>query len=346
VSRKRERGLPPAAPRPLHPLYYSPVSQTPASLPTLPLGSRVEDTLLVYEVDQRTQNDGSPYVILTLGNSSGRVKTAPFWSSDLHKVEGLERGSVISVIGDIGEYRGDRQLKVGTIRPVAPALVEWARLLPSVGDVAPWWKKVDEWRAELPDGPWRRAVALFYEDPDFRARYERCPASLANHHAALGGLLKHTVEVGLIGRQMAKTCGARWELLLAGVLLHDIGKLEAYCWDGPFAMTEAGSLLGHVALGSLMLDRRLDEQEEAILDDEERLLLQHLVLSHHGELEFGSPVRPMTLEAEVLHHADLASAATANVASALREAANFGEGESVSKPIWTLDRRRVYRSRP
>jgi 3'-5' exoribonuclease len=317
----------------------------PISLPDLAVGARLEDMLLVWEVEQRTQSDGSPYVILTLGNSSGRVKTAPFWSSDLHRVEGLEKGAVVSVIGDIGEYRGDRQLKVSAIRPVAPAMVEWPRLLPSVGDVTPWWRKVDEWRAELPDGPWRRAVALFYDDPDFRARYERCPASLGNHHAALGGLLKHTVEVGLIARQMAKTSGARWDPLLAGVLLHDIGKLEAYRWDGLFEMTEAGSLLGHVVLGSLMLDRRLDEQEEPVVGDQERLVLHHLVLSHHGELEFGSPVRPMTLEAEVLHYADSASAATANLAAALKEAANFGEGESVSKPIWALDRRRVYRSR-
>lgn len=323
-----------------------PVPPAPVSLPNLAVGSRVEDTFLVHELEQRTQSDGSPFAILTLGNSSGKVKTAPFWSSDLHKVEGLEKGSVVSVIGDIGEYRGDRQLKVTALRSVAPALVEWERLLPSVGDVTPWWRKVDEWRAELPEGSWRRVVALFYDDPDFRARYERCPASLGNHHAALGGLLKHTVEVGLIGRQMAKTCGARWDPLLAGVLLHDIGKLEAYRWDGPFEMTEAGSLLGHVVLGSLMLDRRLDETEEPVVSDEERLLLQHLVLSHHGELEFGSPVRPMTLEAEVLHYADQASAATANLAAALKESANFGEGQSVSKPIWTLDRRRLYRSRP
>lgn len=322
------------------------MSPDPVALPNLAIGTRLEETLLVWDVEQRTQSDGSPYVILTLGNSSGRVKSAPFWSSDLHKVEGLEKGSVVSVIADVGEYRGDRQLKVSAIRPVAPAMVEWPRLLPSVGDVTPWWRKVDEWRAEQPDGSWRRAVALFYEDPDFRARYERCPASLGNHHAALGGLLKHTVEVGLIARQMAKTCGARWDLLLAGVLLHDIGKLDAYRWDGLFEMTEAGSLLGHVVLGSLMLDRRLDEEEEPVTSEEERLLLQHLVLSHHGELEFGSPIRPMTLEAEVLHYADSASAATANLAVALKETANFGEGESVSKPIWTLDRRRIYRGRP
>jgi len=316
------------------------------SLPDLPLGARVEDALLVYEVEQRTQSDGSPYVILTLGNASGRVKSAPFWSSDLHMVEGLEKGAVISVIGDAGEYRGDRQLKVTSIRSVPRDLVDWSRLLPSVGEVAPWWSTVDKWIADMAEGSWRRTVALFYGDGAFRSRYERCPASLSNHHAALGGLLKHTVEVGAIARTMAKAAGATWDLVLAGVLLHDIGKLEAYAWDGLFAMTEAGSLVGHVVLGSIMLDRRLDEEEEPPLTDGERLVLQHLILSHHGELEFGSPVRPMTLEAEVLHLADHASASTANLATALRDSANFGDGEAVSKPIWTLDRRRVYRGQP
>jgi 3'-5' exoribonuclease len=319
------------------------VPSNPLSLPDLAFGSRVEDTLLVWEVEQRTQNDGSPFAILTLGNSSGRVKTAPFWSSDLPKIEGLEKGAVVSVIGEVGEYRGDRQIKVASIRSMPRGNVDWSRLLPSVGEVAPWWASVDKWLGEMADGPWRKAVGLFYGDPDFRARYERCPASLANHHAELGGLLKHTVEVGAIARPMAKACGAAWDLVLAGVLLHDIGKLEAYSWDGLFEMTEAGSLLGHVVLGSLLLDRRLDEEETPPVSDQQRLVLQHLILSHHGELEFGSPVRPMILEAEVLNLADNASASTANFATALREAGNFGAGESVSKPIWSLDKRRVYR---
>ncbi len=316
---------------------------TPLSLPDLAVGARVEGPFVVWEVEQRTQADGSPYVILTLANSSGRLKTAPFWSSDLHKVDGLQKGAVVSVIGEVGLYKTDRQLKTTSVRPVPREMADWSQLLPSVGDVAPWWSSVEKWRAEMADGPWRRAVALLYDDPDFRAQYERCPASLANHHAELGGLLKHTVEVGAIARPMVKASGASWDLVLAGVLLHDIGKLEAYRWDGLFEMTEAGSLLGHVVLGSLMLDRRLDETDEPVVTERERLLLQHLILSHHGELQFGSPVRPMTLEAEVLHFADIASASTANVAAALRERANFGEGESVSKPIWSLDRRRVYR---
>ena len=315
----------------------------PLSLPDLAVGARVEGTFLVWDVEQRTQADGNPYVILTLSNSSGRLKTAPFWTSDLHKVEGIQKGAVVTVIGDLGMYRTDRQLKVTSVRPLPTGTADMSQLLPSVGDVTPWWTGLDKWRADMGDGPWRRAVALFYDDPDFRHQYERCPASIANHHAELGGLLKHTAEVGVIARQIAKTSGAQWDLVLAGVLLHDIGKLDAYRWDGLFEMTEAGSLLGHVVLGSLMLDRRLDEPETPVTSDTERLLLQHLVLSHHGELEYGSPVRPMTLEAEVVHQADQASASTANLAAALSEPSNFGDGESVSRPIWALDRRRVYR---
>ena len=127
------------------------------------------------------------------------------------------------------------------------------------------------------------------------------------------------------------------------MLLHDIGKLDAYRWDSVFDYTDAGHLLGHVVLGSLMLDRRLKEEAVPPCTAEERALLHHLVLSHHGKLEFGSPVPPMTLEAEVLHWADNASAKTASMAEALKEAEAFGEGLVSQRRFWQLDYRRAYR---
>lgn len=302
----------------------------------------MQDTLLVWNVDTRTQADGSPYAILELANATGRASTAPFWSEDMHQIDGLARGSVVSVVGEMQPWKGGTQLKVLSIRPVPREMADMERLLPSIGDVAPWWSKVDRWRGEMPAGPWKRAVDAFFTDHAFRGRYQRCPASTTNHHAALGGLLKHTVEVGYIAHAIARVSGAEWDLVLAGVLLHDLGKLDAYSWDGVFEATEAGLLLGHVSLGSLMLDRRLAEVSPPLAEGE-AWLLHHLLLSHHGALEYGSPVLPMTLEAEVLQFADRASATTANFTDALATAANFESGALVSRRIWSLDNRRIYR---
>jgi 3'-5' exoribonuclease len=153
----------------------------------------------------------------------------------------------------------------------------------------------------------------------------------------------HTTEVAAIARAIARVRGASSDLLLAGVLLHDIGKLESYRWDGIFEYTDAGRLVGHVVLGALMLERRLNDEADPPCTATERQILLHMILSHHGQLEFGSPVRPMTLEAEALHWADNASAKTASLAEALQEAKHFPDGASVSTPQWALDRRRVYR---
>lgn len=318
------------------------MSAAPLSLPTLGVGERVQDTFLVWDVEQRTQADGNPFVILHLANATGRLPTAPFWATELTKVQGLAKGAIVSVIGEVAEYRGGRQLKVTSLRPVPRGMADLARLLPSVGEVEPYWRPLDKWRAQMAPGPWKRAVAACYDDPDFRRDYERCPASTSNHHAQLGGLLKHTVEVAYIAQAIARTCGADWDLLFAGVLLHDIGKLEAYRYDGIFETTERGALLGHVVPGALMLERRLAELAPPLTDHERQLLL-HLVLSHHGQLAYGSPVRPMTLEAEILHQADTASAVSANMADALRDPSNFPEGAAQSRSIWSLEHRKVWR---
>lgn len=191
----------------------------------------------------------------------------------------------------------------------------------------------------------RRVVGLFYDDPGFRARYQECPGSTAGHHAELGGLLRHTAEVAAIGQAIARASGADEELVAAGALLHDIGKLEAYDWQGGgFELTEAGALLGHVTLGMLMLSRRLATASSRPCSNRETLILQHLLASHHGVLEHGAPARPMTLEAEVLHHADNASAKCRSMADVLSRAEHFAGSDLIStRALWQLDHRRAYR---
>lgn len=311
-------------------------------LPSLRPGERVQDTFLVLETEQKSF-EGAACTVLTFGNASGRLASAPFWDRDQAMVEGVRRGHVVQVLGEVADYRGHRQLRVSSLRLLPPASVELGQLLPSVGDVTRYWETVDGWRGELTKPRLSAVLALFYEDGEFRRRYEQCPASVSGHHAALGGLLQHTVEVGAIARTIARACGADLELVCAGVLLHDIGKLDAYQWDGVFDYTEAHYLVGHVVLGALALERRLDEATPPPCTPDERRLLLHLVLSHHGRLEYGSSVPPLTLEAEVLHWADNASARTASMAEALRDADAFSEGLISQKRVWQLDHRRPYR---
>lgn len=312
-------------------------------LTRLSVGERLQDPLLVLEVEQKTFGD-KDCTVLTLGNASGRIPTAPFWGSEQGQVAGIGRNDVVQVIGDVGQYRERRQLKVTSIRALPRGTVDWRLLVPSIGDVAPYWDRLDRWRADVRWPRLKHLLDLFFDDADFRRRYEECPASTTGHHAELGGLLKHVCEVATIGRAIAKVCHADADLVLAGALLHDIGKLDAYTWNGSFEMTSSGSLIGHVVLGTLMLDRRLGEEDPAPCTDRELMLLHHLVLSHHGKLEFGAAVVPMTLEAEVLHYADNASAKTASMADALADADNFSGGHDVSaRPIWQLDKRRAYR---
>ena len=315
----------------------------PVDLKQLAVGERVQDPLLVWEVDQRGNGD-SLFTVLTLGNCSGRLQSAPFWSEDQSRIAGVARGDVVQVIGEVGVYRDKRQLKVSSIRVLPRAGVDWRQLLPSIESPDPYWRILDGWRSEIRRPRLRAVLDLFFTDPDFRSRFEACPAAPVGHHAELGGLLKHVTEVASIGRTISRACRADAELVLAGALLHDIGKLESYSWDGAFEVTECGALLGHVVLGVMMLERRLARETVRPCTDQELALLEHLILSHHGKLEFGAAVPPMTLEAEVLHYADNASAKTTSMADALRDPENFtGDALVSNRSIWQLDRRRAYR---
>ena len=317
-------------------------------LKTLAPGTRVQDPFLVQEVDERTTKDGKSFATLTLGNASGSIKTAPFWEEQLHQVAGIAKGAVAQVIGEAGAYQGTPQLKVTSIRVLPKGSVDYSALQPSItaAERARYWESIDKWLGEMKGPRLRATLGLFYDDPDFRSRYGECPAATAGHHAELGGLLKHTVEVVSIGRHVAKIARADVDLVTAGVLLHDIGKLEAYRWDGAFVATEKNVLYGHVVLGALELERRVRAASPMPCTAQELDLLQHIVLSHHGVLEFGAPVRPATLEAEIVHFADNASAKTASFNDALEDPANFQKDELVSqKGLWELDKRRAYRGK-
>lgn len=294
---------------------------------------------------EKTQANGDPFVLLTLGNASGSISVAPIWSSQRQWVDGADRGRVArrSDRSASTRRRGKRQIHLtGPLRVLPTEQLDLHAFLPRIaGGTTRLWDWIDKRRAELATPTLRQVVDLFYADDDFRFRLERTPGSVNGHHAKLGGLLLHVFEVTSLARNMARTMNANTDLVLAGALLHDIGKVEAYAIEGGgFGQTPGGLLLGHVVLGCLMLERRLAAAGRSICTLGQRLDLQHMILSHHGALEFGSPVQPMTAEAEIVHWADEASATTNDMMESLEDSEAFATGEEFSaKRPWRVGRR-------
>src|SRR3954465_13852865 len=242
------------------------------NLSQLSIGERVQHELLVVDRVEKTQGNGDPFVLLTLGNASGSIGVAPIWSNQREWANGAARGRVVQAIGQVGLYQktGKRQIHLtGPLRVLPAEQVDLHAFLPRIaGDTTRLWDWVDKRRAEIATPTLRRVVDLFFADDNFRLAFERTPGSVNGHHAKLGGLLLHVFEVTSIARQSARTMGANVDLVVAGALLHDVGKGVAYTIDaGQFATTPCGLLLGHVVLGCLMLERRLAQLGEPVCTD-------------------------------------------------------------------------------
>ena len=319
------------------------------SLPQLSAGASVSGELLVLDRVERTTGNGDPFWVLTLGNSTGALQSAPVWKDNAAWLEGVEKGRVVQVIGQVEVYAktGARQLKItGHVRVLPVGMERIDEFLPRVEyPTERLWDALDKLRAGITTPRLLEAVNLFFADDAFRSRFERTPGAVRGHHAKLGGLLLHVWEVASIGQQMAKTMRkANVDLVVTGALLHDIGKVEAYTVDAKgLGYDPRNHLIGHVVLGCLMFSERVTAARLAgrsTLTDAQVTELQHMILSHHGALEFGSPVQPMTLEAELLHWADESSAKADSMVESLSDAELFASGDEVSgRKSWQLDRR-------
>lgn len=314
----------------------------PLDIPRLAPGDRVQHELLVRERDDKVTKTGDPFVVLKLGNATG-VLGVNIWKEHVPLIEGVRPGQVVQVIGTIELYKGARQLKV-TVPPrvVAQGAANPDEFLPRITvSVDELWARVDAWRAEM-KGPLRRAVDLFFADDAFRERFARAPGATRGHHALIGGLLLHSCEVANIARESVRTMRGNVPLVTAGALLHDIGKVESYAVElSGFEYTQAGHLIGHIVHGSLMLDERLRTLPPGALSDAQRLELHHFIQSHHGIPEYGAAIRPMTLEAEILHFADQSSAKGNDFTDAVVDAELFPSDdlEFSAKRSWRLERR-------
>jgi len=302
-------------------------------------GLRVQHELMVRSREDKTTRNGDPFAVLQLGNATGVISTN-VWREQLPWIEGVKAGSIVQAIGAVETYQGRRQLKLtAPLRVVAPVAANLDEFLPRIAVEPPrLWAQVDAWRSEMRANKLRMAVDLFFADDVFRTSFERAPGASRGHHAQIGGLLMHLVEVGTVARGAARTMHASVDLVTAGALLHDIGKVEAFTIDATgFGHTTAGAVLRPVALGSLMLDRRLRTLPPGTLSEAQELELQHFILS---ATDHPAAAHPMTLEAELLQRADQMSATGSAFLEAIGDPELFpGDGEFSVRLGAPLDRK-------
>ncbi len=275
------------------------------------IGDEVETQVLVLEASKAAFNSphraGEHFLKLLLGDVSGRVK-AVMWEPPGELPIGP--GDVIFIRGQVGEYHG-LQVVIGELRKLDSAKVNrsffQAVSKRSPEDMMGELKQVI--KEEIGDKHLQALMKAFFEDEEFARRFSLAPAARTIHHNYLSGLLEHTLEVIYFCRSLAGIYKEEinLELLLAGAILHDAGKIEEYRQDSlSFEFSDRGKLVGHISIGKEMLDKRLEKLPG--FPSSIKLELEHMILTHHGLREWGSPEIPKTIHAYALFHADMLSA--------------------------------------
>ena len=276
------------------------------------IGDEVETQVLILEANRAAfsapHRAGEYFLKLVLGDVSGQVK-AVMWSPPSGE-NCIEAGDVAFVRGSVGDYHGP-QVVVSEIKKLDPAKVNRAffQLVAErpVEEMLTELKKIIE--EEVEDEHLKSLLHLLFKDREFANLFSRAPAARTIHHNYVGGLLEHTLEVVALCRKLAELYPEqlKLDLLITGAILHDMGKIEEYRQDSlNFEFTDRGKLVGHISIGKEMLDKKLAEMEG--FPPALRLELEHMLLTHHGMREWGSPEIPKTIHAYALFHADLLSA--------------------------------------
>ena len=246
---------------------------------------------------------GNPFLRIRLADRSGETE-GRIWERALELDGDFEVNDVVRVRAKVERYQGELQLNISDLERIDPSKVNPTLYLPTgPKDPDDLWRQLKDLAAEVKNSHLKRLLQSFLTDADFIKRMKQSPAAKAMHHAYLGGLLEHTVSVTkLLGRICDHYPRLDRDLLVTGAILHDIGKVEEFSYQLQLDYTDAGRLLGHVVIGVQRVQEKISKIKG--FPPDLSLALQHLMVSHHGEYEFGSPKRPKILEAFALHYAD------------------------------------------
>jgi 3'-5' exoribonuclease len=313
-----------------------------SDLITFEEGRIFDGFFLVLAKQQRTTKTNKPYLNLMLGDKTGQLEARIWDPGDSRIAQDFEKGAVVKIRGCSSRFEDRVQVKIDQLRQVHPGEVEKSDLLPATGyDVNDLWRQLCNFVEGMTNPDLKALLKTILADPSIAAAYREAPAARQLHHAWIGGLLEHVVSLLRLGDRVASHYPLLdRDLLLTGVILHDIGKIRELSWDIGFDYTVEGILLGHIQMGVELVEKAIAGLPQ--FPPRLRTLVMHLILSHHGKLEFGSPKLPMIPEALALNFIDDLDAKMQAVISEFDKSAREGKGpDELTGRVWSLDNRQL-----
>lgn len=272
-------------------------------------GDRIEDEVfLIRSKDLRTTNQGGMYIHAVLTDRTGQV-VARQWQATDAGFQAMPEGGFMRFKGRAENYKGNLQFIIDAVRPADPGSFELADFLPvSKHDPERMWTRLQEILAGIKHDEIGALVAEFLADEKLMSKFRRAPAAAVMHHAYIGGLLEHTVQLLEVAlRVMPLYPKLSLDLVLAGLFLHDIGKSEELSFETSIGYSDSGQLIGHIVQAAVWIEQKADQVGARLgrpFPEQLRWTLQHIVLSHHGQYIFGSPKLPAIPEAIAVHYLD------------------------------------------
>ncbi len=260
----------------------------------------VQGVFLVADAEVRMTRDDNPFLRLKLQDKTGAIDAVRWKASDKDQQLALNVAHIL-INGRLDMYQGHLQITIDRMSP-PPGDVNLADFLPvSRQEPACMLEDLGQLVKSISEPQLRRLLEHITGATEIGRKFAQAPAATTVHHAYLSGLLEHTLSVTQIADVMASHYpNINRDLLIAGAVLHDIGKIEEYEWQVRFKQSDSGGLIGHIVQGAMLVNRLMDSVGD--FDSEMRMLLTHMIVSHHGQLEYGSPKVPMCKEAIILHY--------------------------------------------
>lgn len=297
---------------------------------------------LVLSKQQRMTKSNKPYLNLILADKTGQMEARVWDPTDPRIAREFERGDILKVRGCVTRFDDRCQIKIDQLRKAHEGEAALDDMLPAtIFDVNELWGRLNASVESIANPDLKRLLEALLGEPEIARAYREAPAARQLHHAWLGGLLEHVVSLlGLAEKVAAHYTMLDRDLLITGVILHDIGKIRELTWATGFDYSVEGVLLGHIQMGVDLVEKTIASLPA--FPERLRTLVLHLILSHHGKLEFGSPKLPMIPEALALNFVDDFDAKMQAMASEFEKSAREGRGaDELTGKVWALDNRQL-----